>query len=59
MNKQYDNFLKIINTSLTGNMSNLVEPDFGSLGELAFCQDIAPIFLEGAIKYPEFATAPI
>ena len=59
MNKQYDNFLKILNTAITGNVSELNEPDFKMLSNLAFQQEVAPIFLEGAIKYSEFTVAPV
>ena len=59
MNKQYDNFIKILNTALTEKTAELEEADFQELSELAFQQDIAPIFLEGAVKYPEFAAAPL
>ncbi len=59
MNKQYDNFLKILNTAITGNVSELNEPDFKLLSNLAFQQEVAPIFLEGAIKYSEFTVAPV
>ena len=59
MNKQYDNFIKILNTALTEKTAELEDADFQELSELAFQQDIAPIFLEGAVKYPEFAAAPL
>lgn len=59
MNKQYDNFFGILNTALTGNKSELDEPDFKALIELAFQQEVAPIFLEGAVKYAEFSRSPV
>lgn len=55
MNKQYKNFSAILNTALNGNVSVLDEPDFKLLTELAFQQEVAPIFLEGAVLYPEFS----
>lgn len=55
MNKQYKNFSAILNTALDGNVSVLDEPDFKLLTELAFQQEVAPIFLEGAVLYPEFS----
>lgn len=59
MNKQYDNLFKILSTALTGKSFDLDEPDFALLTDLAFQQDVAPIFLEGAVKYNEFSFAPI
>lgn len=59
MNKQYDNFIKILNTATTGKISVLDNPDFEMLSNISFQQDVAPIFLEGAIKYSCFATASV
>lgn len=59
MNKQYDNLFKILNTALTGNVFKLDKPDFKLLTDLAFQQEVAPIFLEGAVKYAEFSPAPV
>lgn len=59
MNKQHDNLFKILNTAVTGEVSELDEPDFKLLTDLSFQQEVAPIFLEGAVKYSEFSAAPV
>ena len=59
MNNRYDNLFKILNTALTGEVFELDKPDFKRLTGLAFQQEVAPIFLEGAVKYAEFSPAPI
>ena len=50
MNNRYDNLFKILNTALTGEVFELDKPDFKLLTGLAFQQEVAPIFLEGAVK---------
>ena len=59
MNNRYDNLFKILNTALTDEVFELDKPDFKLLTGLAFQQEVAPIFLEGAVKYAEFSPAPI
>lgn len=59
MNNRYDNLFKILNTALTGEVFELDKPDFKLLTGLAFQQEVAPIFLEGAVKYAEFSPAPV
>lgn len=53
-NKQYNNFIKIINAAFSDKTPALIEPDFQSLVRLSYEQSLAPIFLEGLIKYDDF-----
>lgn len=58
MNNQNGNFIKIINTALTGNIHQLDAPDSGELIKLAREQGVSPIFLEGIVKYDFFNAVP-
>ena len=54
MNIQINNFLKIINTTFTGNINDLISADWQDLYNYAKQQALLPLFLEGCHQYPEY-----
>lgn len=56
--RQVDNFIKILQAALGGELQPLEQPDWDTLVRYAKAQSLMAVFYQGAVKCPEFVLYP-